>query len=63
MMKHSKAMDKKTNIVLAVIKIVCDRFPETIAETQSFINKTCSEECCKENISVDEVFFSINNNC
>ena len=52
MMKHSKAMEKKTNIVLAVIKIVSDRFPETIAETQSFINKTCSDEYCKENISI-----------
>ena len=29
---------------------------------QQNIGKACVEECCKENISVDEVFFSINNN-
>ena len=50
-------MDKNANIVLAVIKKVCDKFPET----QEFSNKIYVEECCKENISVEEVFFNINN--
>ena len=36
-----------------------DNFPEK----QEFINKVFVEECCKENISVDQVFFSINNDC
>ena len=48
MMKHSKAMDKKANIVLAVIKIVYDRFPETIAETQSFINKHAARNAARK---------------
>ena len=51
-------MDKKTKIALAVIKKVYDKFPET----QKFIDKANVEECCKENISVNKVFFSINNN-
>ena len=50
-------MDKKAKIVLTVIKKVYDSFPET----QVFIDKKYVEECCKENISVDELFFSINN--
>ena len=52
-------MDKKAKIALAIIKKVYDKFPEM----QKFIDKADNEECCKENISVDEVFFSINNNC
>ena len=52
-------MDKKATIALAVIKKVYDKFPET----QKFIDKAYVEECCKENISVNKVFFSINNNC
>ena len=52
-------MDKKAKIALAVIKKVYDKFPET----QKFIDKAYVEECCKENTSVNKVFFSINNNC
>ena len=52
-------MDKKAKIALAVIKKVYDRF----SETQEFLDKTYVEECCKESISVYEVFFSINHNC
>ena len=52
-------MEKKAKIALAVIKKVYDNFPET----QEFIDKAYIEKCCKENISVDEVFFSINNDC
>ena len=48
-------MDKNAKIALAVIKKVCDRFPET----QEFSNKIYVEECCKENVSVEEVFFNI----
>ena len=40
-------------------KNISGKFPEM----QAFIGKAYSKECCKENISVDEVFFSINNNC
>ena len=40
-------------------KEVYDNFPET----QEFIDKAYVEEFCKENISVDEIFFSINNDC
>ena len=35
------------------------KFPET----QEFIDKAYIEECCKENISVDDVVYSINSNC
>ena len=52
-------MDKKAKIALTVIKKIYDKFPET----QAFIKKAYSEECRKQNISVDEIFFSINNNC
>ena len=52
-------MEKKVEIALAVIIKVYDKFPET----QEFIDKVCIEECYKENISVGEVFFSINDNC
>ena len=52
-------MDKKAKMTLTVIKKVYNKFPET----QTFINKAHGEECCKENISVDEEFISINNNC
>ena len=51
-------MDKKAKIALTVIKKVCDMCPKT----QAFIDKAYSKECCKENISVDEVCLSINNN-
>ena len=51
-------MDKKTKIALAVIKTVYDNFPEM----QEFIDKAYVKECCKENVSVDELFFSIDNN-
>ena len=40
-------------------KIVYDNFPET----EELIDKTYVEECCNRNISVDEIFFSINNGC
>ena len=46
-------------IALFVIIKVYDNFPET----QEFINKADIEECCKDNISADKVFFSINNAC
>ena len=52
-------MNKKAKIALVVIKKVYHKFPET----QEFIDKAYIEECCKENISIDELFFSINNNC
>ena len=59
-MKYFKAMDKKAKITLAVIKKVFDKFPET----QTFIDKAYTEEeCCKENIYVNDVFFNISNNC
>ena len=52
-------MDKKAKTALPVLKKVYDKFPEA----QEFIDKTYIEECCKENISIAEVFFSINSNC
>ena len=52
-------MNKKAQIALAVIKKVNDKF----SERQEFIDKAYIEECFKENISVDEVFFSINKDC
>ena len=52
-------MDKKAKVGLVVIKKVYDEFPET----QVFIDKAYSDECRKENVSVGEVFFSINNKC
>ena len=58
-MNYFKVMDKKAKMTLTVIKKVYNKFPET----QTFINKAHGEECCKENISVDEEFISINNNC
>ena len=54
-----KAIDKIVMIALAVTRKVYDKFPET----QTFINKAHNNECHKENISIDEVFFSIKNNC
>ena len=53
LINYFEAMDKKAKIALAVIKKVCDKFPET----QTFINKAYNEEYRKENISVDKVFF------
>ena len=50
-MNYFEATDKKEKVALAVIKKIYQYFPKT----QIFINKAC----CKENISVDEVFFSI----
>ena len=47
-------MDK---IALVVLVKVYDNF----TETQECIDKAYVEECCKEKISVDEVFFTINN--
>ena len=51
-------MNKKVKIALTVIKKVHDKF----SETQEFIDKAYVEECHKENISVDDIFCSINNN-
>ena len=51
LMNYFEATDKKEKVALAVTKKNHQYFPET----QIFINKAC----CKENISVDEVFFSI----
>ena len=39
------------------------KFTTKLLETQAFIEGACSEECRKENISVDKVVFSINKNC
>ena len=49
----------KAKIALAVVKKVYANFPRM----QEFMDKVYVEECCKENISVDEVFFSVNNKC
>ena len=47
------SIDIKAKIALAVVKKVYANFPRM----QEFIDKAYVEECCKENISVDEVFF------
>ena len=57
--KKILAMDKKAKIALAVTKKVYNEF----LETRNFIDKAYREECCKENMTVDKVLFSINNNC
>lgn len=38
--------------------MVCDKFPQR----QTDINKAYNKECQKENIPVDKVFLSVNNN-
>ena len=48
-------MDKKAKIALAVIEKVYANFPEM----QEFIDKAYIEECCKENIAVDEYFLAL----
>ena len=53
-------MNKKAKIALAIIKKVYTKFPET----RKFIHKASRQRkvCCRENITVDELLFSSNNN-
>ena len=52
-------MNKKDKSALAVVKKMCDKFPEI----RPFIDKTYNKECCKVKKFVDEIYFNINNNC
>ena len=56
-------MNEKAKITLAVIKKELDKFPEKIIDKANWQNKINCEECCKESIYVDKVFFNISNNC
>ena len=57
LMNYFKIMDRKAKIALADIK----KFRISFLKLKHLLtkNKACSEECNKENISVNKVFFSI----
>ena len=57
--KVFKVMNNKVRISLSVISKLHKSFPET----RRFIDKAFSEACWRECISVDEVFFIVNNSC
>ena len=49
--KHNHAMDKKR------LKIILNDVKQEYPETKRYIEDRLEEECSKENISVNEVFF------